>query len=467
MSYKHSKLSSKTLHSQTREVVWNVYKLMKSEAESGKPILDFRKVQERVAKATGISQSSVRRIVKEGKLLFSPEVAAGTSFSTPGKKHRVSKPITGVDDFDKSVIRRTVRNFYIEEKCVPTVKKVLEKLKETINFKGGSTSLKIILKEIGFRWVRTKDNRSILTETHEIRAMRIHYLLNIKQFREEGRTIVYQDETYIHSSHTLPYTWHDQVQPGGYAAPVAKGQRLIIVHAGSQYGFVPNALLIFKSNQKTGDYHDNMNADNYRRWVEEKLVPNLPANSVLVIDNASYHNVQLDKPPISNSTKSDMQTWLTRHAITFRPDMVKAELYEIIKLHKPKFKTYLIDQILQSKGHLVLRLPPYHPELNPIEMIWSEIKRYVAEKNITFNLNNTKQLCEEKISAMTASDWDKRCTHVVKIEKEYLEKEAVVDEAIDRFIIHIGQESSSDSSVNDFVEEDNSLSGIEELPDTD
>lgn len=195
-----------------------------------------------------------------------------------------------------------------------------------------------------------------------------------------------------------------------------------------------------------------MNADNYRRWVEEKLVPNLPANSVLDIDNASYHNVQLDKPPISNSTKSDMQAWLTRHAITFRLDMVKAELYEIIKLHTPKFKTYLIDQILQSKGHLVLRLPPYHPELNPIEMIWSEIKRYVAEKNITFNLNNTKQLCEEKLSAMTASDWDKRCTHVVKIEKEYLEKEAVVDEAIDRLIINIGQESSSDSSDNDFVE---------------
>lgn len=62
--------------------------------------------------------------MKEGKLLFSPEAETGTSFSTPGKKHRVSKPIPGVDDFDKSVIRRTVCNFYIEEKCVPTVKSV-------------------------------------------------------------------------------------------------------------------------------------------------------------------------------------------------------------------------------------------------------------------------------------------------------------------------------------------------------
>ena len=104
------------------------------------------------------------------------------------------KPITGLDDFDKGVIRRTVRNFDIEEKCLTTVKKLLEKLKESLNFKGSSSSLKIILKEIGFRWVKTK-NRPVLTEIHEIRAMRIHYLQNIKKFRE-GRTVVYQDETY-------------------------------------------------------------------------------------------------------------------------------------------------------------------------------------------------------------------------------------------------------------------------------
>ena len=58
MSPKSSKLSSKTLHSQTREVVWNVYNFMKSEAESGKPLLDFHKVQERVAKVMGISPVS-------------------------------------------------------------------------------------------------------------------------------------------------------------------------------------------------------------------------------------------------------------------------------------------------------------------------------------------------------------------------------------------------------------------------
>ena len=71
-----------------------------------------------------------------------------------------------------------------------------------------------------------------------------------KKIREEGKTVVYQDETYIHSSLTLPYTWYDQIQPGDYAVPVVKRQRLIIVHTDIQYMYVPNKLVNFKSRQK-------------------------------------------------------------------------------------------------------------------------------------------------------------------------------------------------------------------------
>lgn len=56
---------SKALHSQTREVIYNVYKFMKREACEG-PIL-MKQVQLRVAEATGISRSSVQRILKKAK----------------------------------------------------------------------------------------------------------------------------------------------------------------------------------------------------------------------------------------------------------------------------------------------------------------------------------------------------------------------------------------------------------------
>jgi hypothetical protein len=74
----------------------------------------------------------------------------------------------------------------------------------------------------------------------------------------------------------------------------------IILHAGGHSGFIPNALVIFKSNQKTGNYHNEMNGENYTCWLKEKLIPNLEPNSVLVTDNAPYHNIQKNKAPTSN-----------------------------------------------------------------------------------------------------------------------------------------------------------------------
>lgn len=42
-----------------------------------------------------------------------------------------------------------------------------------------------------------------------------------------------------------------------------KGQCIQIVHAGLEAGFVPNVLAKFKSDSKSGDYHDDMNFENY------------------------------------------------------------------------------------------------------------------------------------------------------------------------------------------------------------
>lgn len=66
------------------------------------------------------------------------------------------------------------------------------------------------------------------------------------QYRAEGRSIVYTDETYIHSSHTQEHRWSDQ-SGKELKKPISKGKRLIIVHAGGEMGFIQNALLIFKS----------------------------------------------------------------------------------------------------------------------------------------------------------------------------------------------------------------------------
>ena len=82
------------------------------------------------------------------------------------------------------------------------------------------------------RWKKTSDNRKLIVERHDIRSLRVKYLRAIRAYREEGRPIVYSDETYIHSSHTTSYAWDDG-SGAGLKAPISKGRRLIIVHAGN------------------------------------------------------------------------------------------------------------------------------------------------------------------------------------------------------------------------------------------
>lgn len=90
------------------------------------------------------------------------------------------------------------------------------------------------------------DKRQALCESHDIRLKRIKYLKKLVEYRSEGRNIIYTDETYIHSSHVRDKGWYDE-SCKGLKKPISKGQRLIIVHAGGEKGFVKNGLLIFKS----------------------------------------------------------------------------------------------------------------------------------------------------------------------------------------------------------------------------
>ena len=67
--------------------------------------------------------------------------------------------------------------------------------------------------------------------------------------------------------------------------------------------------------------------------------------------------------------------------------MYKPELYHVIKFTKPNYKQFYIDSILEQYGHNVLILSPYHPELNPIELIWGKGKNNIMAHNLSNQLN--------------------------------------------------------------------------------
>ncbi len=71
--------------------------------------------------------------------------------------------------------------------------------------------------------------------------------------------------------------------------------------------------------------------------VDKILLPSLQEKSVIVMDNAAFHKGK------------DMQ------------------------------------QIIQDAGHILLYLPPYSPDLNPIEKKWAQAKQIRRSTNCSIN----------------------------------------------------------------------------------
>lgn len=79
-------------------------------------------------------------------------------------------------------------------------------------------------------------------------------------------------------------------------------------------------------------FQTTINTDVFNSWVTEDLIPRLPDKSVVVMDNASFH------------------------------------------------KGSAMKEALGEAGHDLLYLPPYSPDLNPIEHKWAPSKAHRRKK---------------------------------------------------------------------------------------
>ena len=135
-----------------------------------------------------------------------------------------------------------------------------------------------------------------------------------------------------------------------------------------------------------------MNAETFEKWFQVQLLPNIPPSSVIVMDNASYHSRKIHKPPTASDKKATIQEWLERKGITAAEHLLKAELLHLVTRHITAADTnYVFDKMASDNGHKVVRLPPYHCQYKPIELIWAQVKGYVAKRN-TFKIADIKPL---------------------------------------------------------------------------
>lgn len=404
-------------------MIANVYHFLKKEYEFtvlykdvNSDLSHLRNIAKRTAEATGVSERTVQQILKVER----DQTTDSPKFLSPMKNRRKRENKVDIDGFTADVVRSTIQDFHILQKQIPTLAKLRSILNEKIGFDGCLATLRKLLIKLGYKWRKTDNNKKVLVERHDIQIWRLQYLKKITEYRSQGRPIVYTDESYVLTTHVRNNTWAQKDKESPFMKKLNKGTRFILVHAGTDAGFIQDACLVYKANSTAGDYHSNMSFDNYVKWLNEKLLPNLPERSVIVLDNASYHNTRAEKLPTTASKKSEMQDWLTSKGIQFDSNLRKVELYDIIKKNKSTFITYKIDDYIKSKGFEVLRLPPYHPELNAIENIWGVVKNYIAFRNVEQNITNTERLIHESMSKITSETWRNTCNSVIKKENEYM-----------------------------------------------
>ena len=75
----------------------------------------------------------------------------------------------------------------------------------------------------------------------------------------------------------------------------------------------------------------------------------------------------------------------------------------------------VLDTELLQHGHRIPRLPPYHPDLDPIEKICALVKNWVAARNVTYKSEDVKKLAKQRFDDITPAYWTKICLHVEKI----------------------------------------------------
>lgn len=343
------------------------------------------------------------------------------------------RPTYSVEGSHQEAVRSCIRTANLQGGHI-----TLENIRDLISERDPNSSFHIstlarTLDRWGFEFGQGTRTQRFKEKDHVI-AARARYLRRIRSNRAGSGSLIYRpevylDESYVNKNHSNDYTWYSSDDGPWVQKPTGKGERLIIVNAITKEGWVPGAKLVFKSAKKTGDYHGQMNWDIFKKWFVEMLLPHIPNNSIIVMDNAPYHNVlSADSPPTPQSSKSAIKAWLEANYISCNGDCLKPELVRLLEKIAPE-PIYEIDRIAAEHGHEVLRTPPYHPELQPIETCWGVVKNEIA-RNCNFTMKGLQEQIETAFSKVNPSTCRKIIGTVRKVEDRFWEEDARLDNLV-------------------------------------
>lgn len=165
-------------------------------------------------------------------------------------------------------------------------------------------------------------------------------MANISKYQKED--LIYIDESGIDTY--LYYPW-------GYGL---RGQKVFGEISGKRYD--RESFIAGKSDKQIIApmcFKGTCNTELFNAWVEQSLIPELRAGQVVILDNATFHK--------SKKTK----------------------------------------ELIEKAGCELLFLPPYSPDLNPIEKFWAHLKANI--RSTITNFNNLSYAIEYAFNACSST----------------------------------------------------------------
>ncbi|KAK3908770.1 Sentrin-specific protease 1 [Frankliniella fusca] len=339
-----------------------------------------------------------------------------------------------------------------------------------VPYHGSAESLRKLLYKLGFDFVMDDGKRFLINQPRTT-LKRQHFLREFYTNYSSPQRLyeVYQDETwtFLRGSGMKPRSWvNDDPRSFRRRYGASLGKRFLISHTGGAEGFLPGAALMETSSSLDRDYHKDMNGARFKRHFQEDIIANLYKPSLIIIDNASYHNVQQyddntnevkgmsskevrsELQPSSSWNKDAIRSWLTQNGVPFHEHMNKVELLSLAKIHRVE-PVYVLDNLLEGTPHRILRLPPYHSHWNPIELVWGIAKRYYdahVDQGALQNEANARRFWEEALATITPAVWANCCRHTENLILEAYHTEVTGDS---EFRVEFGEDGEdSDSEID-------------------
>jgi len=333
------------------------------------------------------------------------------------------------------------------------------------------------LNALGYQWRNKRYVGGMKPQAKNVRIRQfiLEYAAALAEEAAGTAIVVYMDESYIHSHHASKKGWfhlNDRDVIGD-----DNGTRLIILHAMTENGLlaVPDAIstnwlnepaltaeLVFEEvledGQDDSDYHNTMTGLKFVAWLRNRLLPTFAAmytgkKMFLVLDNASYHRPR-DESWISASkakSKHDLAHLLIDLGVS---QLTTAKDQRIITAERfatkvsdggpskedllgavekwleehPGHNRTVVEQLMRDANHSLIYTPPFCPEVQPIELLWAKVKRYVAARS-THNrsLTEAREQTEQGFEQITKMF----CNSIVKHCHDWIDQFLLTDAAED------------------------------------